>query len=73
MLDKDISQVETDLFGLTATLPNIPDPRTPYGKDDLENVVLKTVGQIPEYDFTPKPHWDLGPELESWTSNGEPS
>jgi len=62
-LDKDISQVETDLSALTATLPNIPDPRTPVGKDDSENVVLKTVGQIPEYDFTPKPHWDLGSEL----------
>jgi len=62
-LDKDISQVETDLSALTATLPNIPDPRTPVGKDDSENVVIKTVGQIPEYDFTPKPHWDLGSEL----------
>jgi seryl-tRNA synthetase len=63
LLDKDIAQVETDLSALTATLPNIPDPRTPYGRDDSENVVIKTVGQIPEYDFTPKPHWDLGPEL----------
>ena len=63
MLDKDIAQVESDLSALTATLPNIPDPRTPYGKDDSENVIIKTVGQIPEYDFTPKPHWDLGPEL----------
>ncbi len=62
-LDKEIAQVEEDLSALTATLPNIPDPRTPVGKDDSENVVLKTVGQIPEYDFTPKPHWDLGPEL----------
>ncbi len=62
-LDKDLSQVETDLSALTAILPNIPDLRTPVGKDDSENVVLKTVGQIPEYDFTPKPHWDLGPEL----------
>jgi seryl-tRNA synthetase len=62
-LDKDIFQVETDLSALTAILPNIPDPRTPVGKDDSGNVVIKTIGQIPEYDFTPKPHWDLGPEL----------
>lgn len=62
-LDKDIFQVETDLSALTATLPNIPDPRTPVGKDDTGNVVIRTIGQIPEFDFTPKPHWDLGPEL----------
>lgn len=63
LLDKDIAQVDADLSELTATLPNIPDPRTPYGKDDSENVVIKGVGQIPEFDFTPKPHWDLGPAL----------
>jgi seryl-tRNA synthetase len=62
-LDKEVAQVEADLSALTATLPNIPDPRTPYGRDDSENVVIKGVGQIPEFDFTPKPHWDLGPAL----------
>jgi seryl-tRNA synthetase len=62
-LDKEISKVDIDLTALTATLPNIPDPRTPYGKDDSENIVLRSVGQVPEFDFTPKPHWDLGPAL----------
>jgi seryl-tRNA synthetase len=62
-LDKEIAQVESDLTALTATLPNIPDPRTPYGKDDSENVVLRSVGQVPEFNFTPLPHWDLGPAL----------
>jgi seryl-tRNA synthetase len=63
VLDKEIAQVESDLTALTATLPNIPDPRTPYGKDDSENVVLRSVGQVPEFNFTPLPHWDLGPAL----------
>jgi seryl-tRNA synthetase len=62
-LDKEIAEVESDLNSLTATLPNIPDPRTPYGKDDSENVVIKNVGEIPEFAFAPKPHWDLGPAL----------
>jgi seryl-tRNA synthetase len=62
-LDKEIALVESDLTSLMATLPNIPDPRTPYGKDDSENIVIKTVGQLPEFDFVPKPHWDLGPAL----------
>jgi seryl-tRNA synthetase len=62
-LDKDVAQVEIDLNALTATLPNIPDPRTPYGKDDSENVVIKTVGEPKKFDFEPKAHWDLGPAL----------
>ncbi len=62
-LDKDVAEVETQLKALTATIPNIPDPRTPYGKDDSENVVLRTIGEPKEFDFQPKPHWDLGPAL----------
>jgi len=62
-LDKDVAEVESQLNALTATIPNIPDPRTPYGKDDSENVVLRTIGEPREFDFQPKPHWDLGPAL----------
>ncbi|HSL43086.1 MAG TPA: serine--tRNA ligase [Anaerolineales bacterium] len=62
-LDKEVAQVEADLNNLTAALPNIPDERTPIGVSEEENVVLRTVGQLPEFDFEPKPHWDLGPAL----------
>ena len=62
-LDGKLRAVDEELFQVMATLPNYPDSRTPYGVDEDENVVLKAVGEIPEYDFTPKPHWDLGPEL----------
>jgi seryl-tRNA synthetase len=62
-LDKEVAEVETQLNALTATIPNIPDARTPYGKDDSENIVLRTIGEPKEFDFQPKPHWDLGPAL----------
>lgn len=62
-LDKEVEQVESELNGLTSILPNIPDERTPYGKDDSENVVIKTVGEPRNFDFQPLPHWDLGPAL----------
>jgi seryl-tRNA synthetase len=62
-LDKEVAEVEAELNGLTAALPNIPDERTPIGASEDENVVLRTVGQLPEFDFEPKPHWDLGPAL----------
>ena len=62
-LDKEVSAVEQELKSMTAAIPNIPDGRTPFGKDENENVVLRTVGELPEFDFQPKPHWDLGPAL----------
>ena len=62
-LDEELRQVERRSTRRPAIIPNIPDPRTPYGKDEDENVVIKTVGEPPAFDFEPKPHWDLGPEL----------
>ncbi|HKJ38714.1 MAG TPA: serine--tRNA ligase [Anaerolineales bacterium] len=62
-LDKDVAGVDEELTSLTSALPNVPDERTPIGASEDENVVLRTVGQLPEFDFEPKAHWDLGPEL----------
>jgi len=62
-LDKEVANVESELTSLTAALPNVPDKRTPIGASEEENVVLRTVGQLPEFDFEPKAHWDLGPAL----------
>lgn len=62
-LDKELAALEAQLKALAATVPNIPDARTPIGKDDSENIVLRTASDPKTFDFTPKPHWDLGPEL----------
>jgi seryl-tRNA synthetase len=62
-LDEKLRKIEHELFGILSGLPNVPDPSTPYGKTEEENVVLETVGEIPEFDFQPKPHWELGTDL----------
>ena len=62
-LDAQLREVDAELHALMATLPNVPDERTPYGVDENDNVVLETVGEIPQFDFEPKPHWELGPAL----------
>jgi seryl-tRNA synthetase len=62
-LDAEVRGVEERLTALVSVLPNIPDARTPLGKSDEENVVLRTEGQPKTFDFTPQPHWDLGPKL----------
>jgi len=63
ILDGQLGAVEAELDELMSNIPNIPDARVPLGVDESENVVIKTVGEFPEFDFVPKPHWDLGPEL----------
>jgi seryl-tRNA synthetase len=62
-LDERLRTLETELNDLLANMPNIPDPHTPYGKNEDENVVVRTSGDIPQFDFEPQPHWDLGPAL----------
>jgi seryl-tRNA synthetase len=62
-LDRELKEIEAELQRIMATLPNIPDERVPQGVDETENVILKTVGEIPQFDFEPLPHWDLGPAL----------
>jgi len=61
--DKQVSDVEVELNALTASIPNILDARVPYGVDESENLVIKTIGEPRKFEFTPKPHWDLGPAL----------
>src|SRR5258706_8682128 len=62
-LDKELAEVETKLNEIASALPNIPDERVPYGKNEDENVVLRTIGKPRKLDFKPLPHWDLGPAL----------
>jgi seryl-tRNA synthetase len=62
-MDEQVRLVEEKLQNIVSTIPNIPDEKTPPGKDETGNVVVKTYGSIPEFDFTPQPHWDLGQKL----------
>ncbi|MCC7119125.1 MAG: serine--tRNA ligase [Anaerolineales bacterium] len=62
-LDKQLAEVEAALNDVASRLPNLPDERTPYGKSEDENVILRTLGEPRKFDFKPLPHWDLGPAL----------
>jgi seryl-tRNA synthetase len=41
-------------------IPNIPDESVPVGKDEADNPVIRTWGEIKNFDFQPLPHWDIG-------------
>jgi seryl-tRNA synthetase len=62
-LDEEIRQTDEALRQALAAIPNLPDPRTPAGRDETENVVVRSEGEVAKFEFEPKPHWDLGPAL----------
>lgn len=62
-LEQTVNAAQERLDSLVAEMPNIPDPDVPFGKDDSENVVLRTVGEPRHFDYEPIAHWDLGPAL----------
>lgn len=63
-LDAELAEVEAELNHLLLLVPNMPDPSVPVGRDESENVLVRTVGEPREFDFEPLPHWDLGPTLD---------
>ncbi len=62
-LDSRAEAARAELDDLLLQLPNIPHPDAPVGPDEEANVVVRTEGELTEFDFEPKPHWELGPEL----------
>ncbi len=62
-LDDRLKQVDDELYEAMARIPNLPLPNVPLGKDDSENIVVRTVGEPREFDFQPLAHWDLGETL----------
>ncbi len=62
-LDAELRELEARLHSVLATIPNIPDPRVPIGKDENDNVVVKQVGEPREFPFKPLPHWEIGTKL----------
>jgi seryl-tRNA synthetase len=62
-LDGVIEEKEKALQEILLLIPNLPHVSVPRGTDSSENVEVKRWGEIPTFDFEPKPHWDLGEEL----------
>ncbi len=54
---------DTRLRDILVGLPNLPDDSVPVGKSEHDNVEVRRWGTAPQFDFTPKAHWELGEEL----------
>lgn len=61
--DEKLGVIEQKLKAILLTIPNIPAEDVPVGKDDTCNPVIRTIGEPRKFDFTPKPHWEIGEDL----------
>ena len=71
VVSKDIKEMEADLpkivdelNNLLLLIPNIPHESVFVGKDENDNPVIRTWGEIKTLDFTPLPHWEIGEKLD---------
>lgn len=62
-LDQQLAAVQEKLDEILLLIPNMPHPSVAVGKDEHDNPVVKVWGQPPEFDFQPKPHWDVAESL----------
>ena len=62
-MDVELRQLEEESLELAAWIPNLPHPSVPPGSDASQNKTVRTWGEIPKFDFKPKPHWDLATDL----------
>ena len=62
-LDEQLKGLDGQFRELLAGIPNVPHPSVPVGRDAAANVEVRRVGEPRRFDFQPKAHWDLGPEL----------
>jgi seryl-tRNA synthetase len=61
---KELATIEQEIKHQLLITPNIPHVDTPVGKDEEDNVEIKKVGEPRQFDFEPKPHWDLATDLD---------
>ena len=62
-LEEKVRSLDKQLGELLLEVPNIPNPTVPVGKDENDNVVVRSWGEPKNFDFPPAPHWKLGESL----------
>ena len=62
-LDESLKQIEDDLRNILMVIPNVPHESVAYGTSSEDNPVIRMWGEKPKFNFIPKPHWEIGEDL----------
>ncbi|MFV0424130.1 MAG: serine--tRNA ligase [Bacilli bacterium] len=61
--DEEIATIDKRIFDIIILIPNLVHKDVAFGKDEEDNVLIRTFGSIPQFDFVPKAHYELGEKL----------
>jgi len=64
LMETELNSLKEKTLQILLTIPNIPHPSTPLGKSKDDNVIFKYWGKLPEFNFEPKPHWEICKTLD---------
>jgi seryl-tRNA synthetase len=62
-LDAGAGESEEQMRSILTRIPNLTRDEVPVGSDERSNLEVKKWGELPKFDFQPKPHWELGAQL----------
>jgi len=62
--EEELRNIEEHLYHILIGLPNLPDESVPVGENSTDNIEVRRWGTKPEFSFEPKPHWELGKQLD---------
>lgn len=58
------NDTKAEIDAILLTIPNMPEASTPVGTNEADNLEIKTWGALPNFDFEPRPHWELAEQLD---------
>lgn len=62
-IDQELNTIEEEFNHVLLTMPNIPHESVPVGETEDDNVEARKWGEVPQFDFEAKPHWEIADEL----------
>ena len=63
-LDTELATIQDQLQDIVMSIPNLCDDSVPEGADDSDNVEVRKWGELPQFSFTPLPHWEIGEQQD---------
>ncbi len=63
VLDQELATIENDFREFLLLIPNVPHHTVPVGKDEEDNALFRSWGEMPSFSFNPRPHWEVGEGL----------
>jgi seryl-tRNA synthetase len=63
LLDQDLARIEGEQSDLLLRIPNVTQDTVPVGKSAADNRIERVIGSPAQFDFQPRPHWEIGAQL----------